>query len=408
MLTAVSLLLLGAYDVPVQPPPGELPSLDWNQAVFCVQLQPTKKVPSGAYRMQCNPQYRQCLASPNTILVDGVESTEPLSRTHFGCGAVLDDVSRKAMEEQWPVFEAVAETPAGWYRDDRGRVVQVNFDMGRRVYLGGSWAPYYRPDGTGSLGRVKVEFSANVHLIPENSNVQHRMRFLDTNVWLGASPRDIRFEGSVFRYEWGARLTHSPLWATTFFGQPRRTDIPLNFGFGLEVARIEYLNGATFVSIAEFDGAVDIWRSNDLESFIRLRLGPAAEYDVVARGVGLRPTVAVDADFTFDENGFHHLIANASAEKLYFTPRVEGRSLHPSRLRFKLAYEVILFSINDYPLTLVVDGRGTWRDDVVGMTGWEFSANAGLRFSLWAPARYSSRQLRVASEPLPAPSVKSE
>lgn len=408
MLTAVSLLVLGVYDVPVQLPPGELPSLDWNQAVFCAQLQPTKEVPSGSFRMQCNAQFRQCLAAPNTVLVDGVESTEPLSRVHAGCGAVLDEVTRVAMEEKWPVYAAVAETPPGWYRDDRGRVVQVNFDMGRRVYLGGAWAPYYRPDGTGSLGRAKIEFAAHVHIIPENSNVQHRLRFLDTNMWLGGSPRDVRFEGSVFRYEWGARMTHAPFWVTTFVGKPRRTDIPLNFGFGLEVARIEYLNGATFVTIGELDGALDVWRSADLESFIRVRVGPAAEYDTVARGVGLRPTIAVDADFTFDENGFHHLLANASVERLYFTPRIEGRDLNPSRLRMRLGYELILFSINDYPLTLVLDARGVWRDDVVGMKGWEFSGNAGLRFSLWAPSRYSSRQLRVGGEMLPAPSVKGE
>lgn len=404
MLTVVSLLVLGASDVVVRPPPGELPSLDWDQPVFCVALQPTKAVPSGSFRVQCDAQYRQCLAAPNTVLVDGVESAEPLSRVHAGCGSVPDDVTRVALEEKWPVYAAVAEAPPGWYRDDRGRVVQVNFDFGRRVYLGGAWAPYHRPDGTGAPGRAKVEFAAHVHLIPHEGRVQHRLRFLDTHVWLGASPRDIRYEGSVFRYEWGARLTHAPLWVTTFIGKPRRTDLPLNFGFGLEVARIEYLDGATFVTIGELDGALDLWRSDDLESFIRLRAGPAAEYDVVARGVGLRPTVAVDADFTFDENGFHHLLLSAAAERLYFTPLVDGRDASPSRLRFKASYEVILFSLNDYPLTLVLEGRATWRDDVVNMKGWEFTGNAGLRFSLWAPSRYSSRQLRA--EMLPAPSVK--
>ncbi len=403
MLVAASLLLLTAHDVPVQPPLGAPLSLDWERPVLCLALSKTPMVPSGDYRVQCDAVSQSCLAAPMYVLVDGVESEEPLSRIQVGCGTAPDDVTRRALEEHWPFTLAVAEAPPGWFRDARGRVMQVNFDLGRRVYVGGAWAPYYRPDGTGSVGRARVEFAVVANLLSVEGNVQHRMRFIEGSVWLGANPRDTRFEGTVYRYEWGARLTRAPLWLTTFVGEPRRFDIPLNFGFGLEVARIEYLGGATFISIAEFDGAIDLWRSRDLDSFVRLRVGPALEYDVIARGVGLRPTVGLDAEFTLDRDGFHHLTASAAAEKLYFTPAVDGRDLNPSRLRFKAGYEVILFALNDYPLTLVVDARSTWRDDVVGLKGWEFSGNAGLRFSLWAPARHSSRQTR---ELLPAPSVK--
>lgn len=404
MFVAATLMLLSAYDVPVEPPEGPLASLAWDQPVLCLQLQPTNMVPSGNFRVQCDPHRKRCLAAPTTVLIDGYESEEPLSRVHVGCSPEVDAMTRQALDEKWPFTLAVAETPDGWYRDDRGRVIQVNFDLGRRVYAGGAWAPYYRPDGTGSVGRARVEFGIVVNLIPNQGRVQHRLRFLESNVWLGATPRDVRFEGSVFRYEWGARMNRAPLWVSTFIGQPRRYDLPLNFGFGLEVLRIEYLPNATFVTIAEFDGALDIWRSKDLESFLRVRVGPAAEYDVAARGVGLRPTAALDGDFTLDADGFHHFTASVAAEKLFFTPLVAGRAASPSRLRIRAGYEVILFAINDYPLTLVVDGRATWRDDVVGLGGWEFVGNAGLRFSLWAPSRYSSKQTR--EELIPAPSVK--
>ena len=146
---------------------------------------------------------------------------------------------------------------------------------------------------------------------------------------------------------------------------------------------------------------------------MRVRLGPGLEYEFGTRGVYFRPAVAVEADLTLDRDGFHHLVASAAGEKLFFEPAMEGRGASPQRLRLKAGYEVILVALNDYPLTLVVDGRGTWRDDVVPLKGWEFSLNAGLRFSLWAPARHLSQQVRtrpafvgpvpVANPPAPAP-----
>jgi hypothetical protein len=36
----------------------------------------------------------------------------------------------------------------------------------------------------------------------------------------------------------------------------------------------------------------------------------------------------------------------------------------------------------------VTEVRAAWRDDVPALSGWEFQATAGLRFSLWAPARH--------------------
>jgi hypothetical protein len=54
---------------------------------------------------------------------------------------------------------------------------------------------------------------------------------------------------------------------------------------------------------------------------------------------------------------------------------------------------VILLAINDYPLTLTLDARAQWRDDVPRLKGWEFSGNVGLRFSFWAPARHHSAQV---------------
>jgi hypothetical protein len=105
----------------------------------------------------------------------------------------------------------------------------------------------------------------------------------------------------------------------------------------------------------------------------------------------LVPGAAFEGDFTLDADGFHHLTFAAEAEKILFTREVEGRPDSPERLRLRAGYEVILLAINDQPLSLVLDGRGEWRSDLAGLPAvWEWSTHAGLRFSLWAPARRSA------------------
>jgi hypothetical protein len=413
MLSALA-FLLGAIDVTVEAPVGPKSTLDWNKPVVCLTLTPSKTVPSGEYRVQCEAAIHTCFAAPTRILVDGVEGEEPLSRVSDACSSSLAGVSQQSLDQpQWRFEEAIAEAAPGWYRDERGRVMQVNFDLGRRVFLGGAWAPYYRPDGTGFIpGRAKVEFGISVTANANSENQQHRWHFLETTAWLGKNPLDSRFEASVVRYEVSNHHQRAPLWVTTFIGQPRRFDLPLNLGWAAEAGRFESLGAKNFLSIIELDATLDLWNSADLDSFIRVRVGPALEYDFDAKAAYFRPAVALEGELTLDRDGFHHLAASALGEKLIFEPVVEGRGVSPNRLKLKVGYEVILFALNDYPLTLVVDGRGTWRDDVPALKGWEFSFNTGLRFSLWAPARHSSEQVRtrpaylpptpVANPPLPA------
>jgi hypothetical protein len=302
------------------------------------------------------------------------------------------------------VVEAIAEAPPGWYRDARGRVVQVNFDLGRRVYFGGAWAPYYRPDGTGFVaGRARVEFGGVATVASADGRLMHRFHFLEATGWLGPDLLNDRLEASVLRYETSSHRARAPLWLTTFVGGPRRFDLPLNLGWAAEAGRFEALGGRTFITFAELDATVDLWNSADLDSVLRLRLGPALEYDVEGRGAYFRPAVAVEGDFTLDRDGFHHLTLSAVGEKLFWEPADPGRGPSPQRLRLKAGYEVILVAINDYPLTLVVDGRAQWRDDVPRLRGWEFSGNLGLRFSFWAPARHHSVQVSQLPRDAPLP-----
>lgn len=407
MLSAL-VVLLGAHDVAVEAPVGAKTTLDWNRPVACLGLRPSKLVPSGEYRVQCEQATRTCYAAPSRVLITTesgalVEGEEPLARVSEVCTSYVAGVSLDSLEREWRFELAIAEAPPGWYRDERGRVMQVNFDLGRRIFVGGAWAPFYRPDLAGSLARARVEFGISVTLNSDDQRHQHRLHFLETTALLGSNPLATRFEASVARYHVSSHRQRAPLWLTTFIGEPRRFELPLNLGWAAEAARFESLGGKNFMTIAELDATLDFWNSADLDSFIRLRAGPSLEYDFDARGLSFKPVVALEADLTLDRDGFHHVTASATGEKLFWEPMIEGRGVSPQRLKLKAGYEVILFALNDYPFTLVVDGRASWRDDVPALKGWEFAANLGLRFSLWAPARHQSTQVRTRPVSLPRP-----
>lgn len=384
MLSLVAVLLASTphSTVQVQPSPGPLARLDWDKPVVCDALAPTKELPSGRYRVQCDALKRTCLAAPDMVLQDGEETNEQLARTHWCQSSHTED---KGIDEGWPVYRAIAEAQPGWYRDERGRVMQVNFDLTRRVWFGGSWSPRFG-GGSYEQGTAHPEVGIATSWNDGDERELHRLRLLELGAWLG---RDTRFEGTGLRFDSSARRETPPVRVTTFVGHPRRFDLDLNLTWGLELARFEALGGRAFLGLGEVDLVLDIWHSRDLESYLRVRAGPGVEMDLPTKAFAFRPAAAVEADFTLDENGFHHLSASVTGEKLFFEPQVDGRPTSPARLKARGAYEVILLAINDYPLTAYLGGRATWRDDVPGLTGWEVTADAGLRFSFWAPARHA-------------------
>jgi hypothetical protein len=381
----VSLVLLAVPDVTVRPPSTPPRRLDPAKISSCLRLAPTTAVPSGQFRVQCDDATRSCLAAPERVLLDGVEGEESLSRVP-PCAGTTRDVQR-ALDERFDFEQAIADTQVGWYRDEQGRVVQVNFDLGRRVWLGGAWAPLERHDTGATLGRARVELGVAISWLGDEDHQEHRLHLLEGTVWLG-DPKDARFDMMGLRYDSSLRRTRPPLWVTTFVGRPRRFDLDLNLTWALEVAHFEALGGRSFLNVAQVDAALELWHSADLDSYLRLRAGPGLEIDLTAVRPYFVPTVALEADVVLDRDGFHHLTAQALGEKLVFAPQLDGRAVSPSRLKLRAGYEVVLVALNDYPLTLVTEARAAWRDDVLSLSGWEFQATAGLRFSLWAPARH--------------------
>ena len=55
-------------------------------------------------------------------------------------------------------------------------------------------------------------------------------------------------------------------------------------------------------------------------------------------------------------------------------------------------YEVVLFALNNQPISLALEAKAQKRDDVPDYpTGWVVQAGAQLRFSAWAPPRRDAK-----------------
>jgi hypothetical protein len=194
---------------------------------------------------------------------------------------------------------------------------------------------------------------------------------------------------------------------TTFVGRPRRFDPPLYVGGWFEALHVETLRTEHHrwfdrVSIGAAALTLDLWRSRDLGSFLRLRGG--AGYETVSQlgGGAWVPQAGADLDLTLDRDGLHHLRGTFLAEWIRpagsstFQPTdgaVPRLSSHRYRFTGKAEYEVVFSAVNDQPISLVLDGRAQSRDDVPDLpASWHYQGTASVRFNLWAPPRRDARQ----------------
>jgi hypothetical protein len=334
------------------------------------------------------------VAPVHELDADGVETERPLERVDY-C-ADESYVSEAPRLKTYRLEPAIADAPLGWYRDERGRVMQFSFDLNRRIWLGGAWAPLWRDGEVDS--RMRADFGIAME-VPGDGKRLHRLRVLEGELYLGQPAFDV----TALRYDFSVERREPLFRVTTFFGEPRRHDIDLNLGLWMEVLHAEELERDTteagFLTWGAVHATMDLWHSKDLVSFMRVRVGPSVERDYKNGFTTLVPSAVLEGDLTLDRDGFHHLRLNVEAEKVLLAPSVEGRPLRPERLRVSAGYEVILLAINDQPLSIVADGRGAWRSDLPGVPAqWEWSGSAGLRFSLWAPARRSAPMATAARE----------
>jgi hypothetical protein len=364
------------------------PALQLDRTTRCFD-----RAVGGKWRAQCDATTKKCLVAPDAELdAEGL----PVTGLDRAPACTVPGWREEDLAAQgYQMIPALAETPPGWHRDERQRIMQVSFDLNRRIWLGAGYGRGGFPWSNQGEATAGVRFDVPFHLL--DAPALARVRALETFAAFDGKWADF----TAFGID-ASRAYPSPLFRiTTFIGKPRRFDPPLFVGGWLEVVRVEtFRTSAGWFDRMEGGAAaltLDLWRSRDLASFVRLRGGAGYEKTTQLDGAAWVPHAALDLDLTLDRGGFHHLRFTALSEWLATTgtnryqPRDPGTPRLPAK-RFRetarAEYEVILLAVNDQPISAVLDVRGQRRNDVPGLgDGWNVQGTASLRFNLWAPPR---------------------
>lgn len=367
---------------------AEPPHLDPDKPVEC-----RRDADGLEWRVQCDERTRTCAFAPNAEVDAEGRRVRPLERV-APC-AERGPLTQTAGQTLVP---AIADAPYGWVRDARGRVMQFNFDLQKRLWLGGGYT-LSAGDGASHRGTVEAALLRHEHT---SGSTRYRFRLLEGELRMGP----VAAEGVLFRFDHSERRDTPLLRVTTFFDKPRRTDVYLNTGVWLEAGRVELfprsLSSATNWRIGAVHATVDLWQSSDATSYVRLRSGASFERASYTRPgledrTAIAPGSAMDADLTLDRDGFHHVTATAALDFPQFYDLKNGFFAGTTRVRGELGYEVILLAVNDQPVTLRLAGMAARRSDIVDLPDrWTFDGSAGLRFSLWAPPRQGDAPKRAA------------
>jgi hypothetical protein len=356
--------------------PGS-PSMRWGEPARCLVT------PAGSFRAQCDPPARRCLVAPDATLGHDGPVTGPLERAApCSLPALLP-----AQIAGFELVPALAETPPGYWRDERQRASQVSFDLARRFWLGGGWAAGGVPwsnQAAVSTG-VRIDIPYLDHGVPSIV----RVRALDGWTTVNGSASEV----SGIALDYTRAFPHPLLRITTFVGRPRRFDPPLYAGLWVEALRVESLKtraGERYERTEAAAAAVtlDVWRTADLADSLRLKAGGGYEKVSGHDGGDWTVILAVEGDARLDRDGLHHLRGSAGAELILPKGAVPPAPLEKrrQRLHVRAEYEWIIFAVNDQPASLVLAAAGQRRDDVPDWpTGWVGELTAQLRFSLWAP-----------------------
>jgi hypothetical protein len=377
----------------------ERPTLRWSVPVRCM------RTPKGAVvRVQCDgpPGQRRCLVAPGELEGGGELQHVP------ECAVVEDARSYQALFAEGAKIEsAVAESPPGYARSDRGRAFQVKFDLLNRVYVGASWIPSFQKTdarlpttAAGSpfgFGRGQAETGLHISAVSLAGRSRHDFRILEGT----ATFKDLEINGLLFAYDYQHLHRRPAYWLTTFIGPPRVHPISPPLGWGVRAFAITdrppAFRNTLDLEFTEAHAAWDPWQSIDLYSHVRIEAGAdLGEYwenraelaKGFTTGVGYAGfSGAVRSRFSLGEGGLHALQMDVT----YRRPTLLGGDhVGASRnwVNATVAYEGVLLAVNDQPFSVRLAATGGSRDDpAVAARSFELGFSAGLRFSFWAPPR---------------------
>jgi hypothetical protein len=300
-----------------------------------------------------------------------------------------------------PKVDVAAVLPAGFYRDDRGRIMQVSFDLQQRLWLGASYAPRRLPNGKQETAPVAFDFGLTQEWYGGDGRTRHRLAILDGEARINPFGLDV----TALRYDLSHAYEFPLLRVTTLWREPARHDLFLNIGVYGEAARMQIEPegevGNHQLTLGTIQPTLDIWQSWDLRSYVRLRFGPVVHmrfgpWHEEARLVTSLPETALEGNF---------ILGKRALQQARF--RLRGQWLRKLTSSVPLArdwlvdgeasYEIILLAINDQPVSLRFAGRVGTRDEgpqpatVTPVPApppgrdLEWTATGGVRISFFSP-----------------------
>jgi hypothetical protein len=339
------------------------------------------------------------------VLSAAILSTGEMAAAQTGAGT--PDLTLRAGPPAGPGGEAepappiAGEAAPGFYRDRQGRVMQVSFDLGRRLWLGVGYAPRLRPTGATEIAPAAFDFGATWDQLSEDGRTRHRFRILDGQVRLHTFGLDL----TGFRYDLSHHYQTPLLRITTFIREPERHDLYLNVGLFTEALHFEVaprgIDGEQELTLGTVQATLDLWQSEDLRSYVRLRTGPGVQVRIGPWGdeerfVGFLPQAVLEGNVIVGRRALQQLSFRLRGDflrQVAWTPRaIPGGWLADG----EAAYEAILLAINDQPVSFRVAAQAGVRGDALaaidgpGVTtvvapGWEWKGTAGIRMSFFSP-----------------------
>jgi len=289
------------------------------------------------------------------------------------------------------------EVPWGFYRDRQGRVMQVSFDFGRRLWLGVGYAPHRTPTGDTEVSPAAFDFGLSYDRLSDNGRTRERFTVLDGQVRLHSFGLDV----TGFRYDLSHHYNHPLLRITTFVREPERHDLYLNVGLYTEALHFEVaprgIEGEQALTLANVQATLDFWQSEDLRSYVRLRVGPGVEmrlgpWGEETRYVGILPQATLEGNIVLGQRAMQRLNFRLRGDLL------RSATWHAQPLpgdwtaTADAAYEAILLAINDQPVSLRFAASAYLRDDtrqiVAGLPSsrvWAWTGTAGIRMAFFSP-----------------------
>ncbi len=371
----------------------ELPQLDAELPIVCVETDDGRML-----RIQCDEKTKVCLSAEARLgTVEGAPDVVPRELTP--CATSRPGTYERLSQSGYQFVSARHEAPYGYRRDELGRLFQTHFDLRRRYFVGVGWGATSDLEGDVALLGGSVDFQVGgiyEHFSEETLN-RHRFRFLEAKLEL----TPVRTEGLVLGYDLGRQAIRPTLWITTFFGEPRRYDLNMHIGPGLQFLRWWGTEDAgralALLDLAQGHLGWEIVQGTMLEDYLSLRLG--AGMGVLIAGMEgdfyLYPEAAFDAGWVAGDRGLWEF--RTSGRMRFATLPSTNETFYEATVA--LSMERIFIAVTDQPVSLYLEPELSYRDLApADARRVEARVLAGIRVSLFTPPRRPDDQCPTEGE----------